>query len=121
MKVVSKKDELLLLDFSNIQKDQTNYVEGFDKTLLTTFDNPFDPFEDDLLWLSFDEKMGYFTSRRVARLIGNESEFIHTGLGKRTEARLLYSSYLDIIRSNPNIPYLLVEPGDYEENSFATN
>lgn len=36
--------------------------------MLTTFDNPYDPFEEFTLWDLFDKAMGYNTSERLMRL-----------------------------------------------------
>ena len=41
--------------------------------MLTTFDNPFDPFEQFTSWYMFDVEKGYNTSSRIAR-IANLSE-----------------------------------------------
>ena len=35
---------------------------------LTTFDNPFNPFEDFASWYSFDKEFGYDCSEKVMRL-----------------------------------------------------
>ena len=36
--------------------------------MLTTFDNPFDPFEQFTSWLLFDKEKGYNTSEYLARI-----------------------------------------------------
>lgn len=38
---------------------------------LTTFDNPFDPFDDFTQWLLFDNEKGYNTVGYLARLLSN--------------------------------------------------
>ena len=35
---------------------------------ITTFDNPFDPFEQFASWSLFDAEKGYYSNQRVARL-----------------------------------------------------
>lgn len=35
---------------------------------ITTFDNPYDPFEDFVSWFMFDIEKGYYTSSKIARL-----------------------------------------------------
>ena len=37
------------------------------ETMLTTFDNPYDPFEEFTLWLMFDKEKGYDTCERMMR------------------------------------------------------
>lgn len=36
---------------------------------ITTFDNPFDPFDNSDDWLMFDIEKGYCTNNKVARLV----------------------------------------------------
>lgn len=36
--------------------------------MLTTIDNPFNPFEDYKSWLSFDKEKGYDSAERVMRI-----------------------------------------------------
>lgn len=36
--------------------------------MLTTFDNPYDPFEQFNLWFMFDIEKGYYTCSKMARL-----------------------------------------------------
>ena len=35
--------------------------------MLTTFDNPYNPFDDFTLWLLYDKEQGYNTCERLAR------------------------------------------------------
>lgn len=37
-------------------------------SMLTTVDNPYDPFEDFDSWLMFDKEKGYNSSERLARI-----------------------------------------------------
>ena len=37
-------------------------------TMLTTVDNPFDPFTQYDEWLSYDEQAGYYTNEYLARI-----------------------------------------------------
>ena len=44
------------------------------KFMLTTLDNPFDPFEDFTSWFMFDCEKGHNTSSRIARIAQIDSE-----------------------------------------------
>ena len=41
---------------------------------LTTFDNPFDPFEQFTSWLLYDKEKGYNTSEYLARIVNVSSD-----------------------------------------------
>lgn len=43
-------------------------------TMLTTVDNPYDPFEDFPRWFEFDTRMGYHTSSFLARICSTTKE-----------------------------------------------
>lgn len=36
--------------------------------MLTTLDNPYDPFTEYDMWLTFDEQQGYYTNQYLARV-----------------------------------------------------
>lgn len=38
------------------------------KLMLTTFDNPYNPFDNFIQWLLFDKEMGYNTCEYIARI-----------------------------------------------------
>lgn len=42
--------------------------------MLTTTDNPYDPFEQLTLWRMFDVEMGYYTSEYLARFVNLTDE-----------------------------------------------
>lgn len=44
------------------------------ETMLTTIDNPFDPFEQFVEWYMYDQQKGYNTYSRVARLMPSDDE-----------------------------------------------
>lgn len=43
--------------------------------MLTTFDNPYDPFEQFTLWFLFDVEKGYNTCSHLARVARTSEEF----------------------------------------------
>ena len=45
------------------------------EVMLTTFDNPYDPFDDFISWWMFDTEMGYNTCGLIARLSRYSEEF----------------------------------------------
>jgi hypothetical protein len=42
-----------------------DYVE----CAITTFDNPYNPFDEFILWDLFDKEKGYYSNQKVARLV----------------------------------------------------
>ena len=45
------------------------------ETMLTTFDNPFDPFDDFVSWWMFDVEKGYNSCGKIARIAEYSDEF----------------------------------------------
>ena len=58
------------------------------EVMLTTFDNPYDPFDDFTSWFLFDIDRGYYTCSRLAR-VAAYSEDLSTIEEKRDMERAI--------------------------------
>ena len=45
------------------------------EVMLTTFDNPYDPFDDFIQWFMYDTEQGYNTCGKLARIAKSSEEF----------------------------------------------
>ena len=57
-------------------------------SMLTTIDNPFNPFEDFAAWYVFDMDKGYNCSERVARLANLSDDLTDSEANERIEAAI---------------------------------
>lgn len=53
--------------------------------MLTTLDNPFDPFNDFASWFAFDLEKGHHTSSRIARIADLNSEMTQKEVDEEME------------------------------------
>ena len=53
--------------------------------MLTTFDNPFDPFEQFTSWLLFDDEKGYNTCGKLARVVELSEDMSQKEIDEATE------------------------------------
>ena len=56
-----------------------------DNVLLTTFDNPYDPFEDFTSWFLFDVEKGYNTCSYLARITNITDDMTQKEIAEETE------------------------------------
>jgi len=83
--------------------------------MLTTVDNPFDPFTQFDEWLQFDQSSGYFTTEYLARLTITSNDLSEVDQDKAIELAIE-----EIVRENINGMYKKVEaPSNFisSENS----
>ena len=64
--------------------------------MLTTFDNPFDPFEQFTSWRMFDIEKGYYTSEYLARIVNLKED-----MTQREENAEVERAIDEIIMLNP--------------------
>lgn len=53
--------------------------------MLTTFDNPYDPFDQFTLWLMFDKEKGYNSCEYLARIIQLSDDLTEKEVQEETE------------------------------------
>ena len=53
--------------------------------MLTTIDNPFDPFEQFTSWLLFDKEKGYDSCERLARIVQLSDDMTEKEVNEETE------------------------------------
>lgn len=63
--------------------------------MLTTVDNPYDPYTEFSEWLSFDTRMGYHTSSYLARIVRSSDE-----LSETDQSLAIQQAIDDIVREN---------------------
>lgn len=73
-------------------KDGSNEV-----TMLTTIDNPWNPFRNWDEWYAYDERMGYCTCGLIARLAATSD-----AVGDDVNTQEIEDAKNEIIRLNPN-------------------
>jgi hypothetical protein len=64
-------------------------------TRLTTFDNPYDPFDDFAEWYAFDTSHGYHTASFLARMVVTSDE-----ISEASQNFAIESAINEIIREN---------------------
>lgn len=62
-----------------------NEVSMETEFMLTTFDNPFDPFEDFHSWFYFDVSKGYYTCSYLARIANTTDDMSQKEVNEEIE------------------------------------
>jgi hypothetical protein len=75
--------------------------------MLTTEDNPFDPFTQYDQWFAFDERMGHHTSSFLARVVRTSDE-----LSEADQALAVEQAIDEIIEFNVSGQYKKVKKSD---------
>lgn len=96
------------------------FIEDSNITLLTTIDNPYDPFEEWDDWYSYDTEMNYNTCSYLARIANASDE-----LSDEENDELIEQAMNEIIEFNILGIYTLVHPGEVkkkrEHGEIVTN
>ena len=80
--------------------------------MLTTFDNPYDPFDQFTLWLMFDKEKGYDTCEYLARIVQLSDDLSEKEIDDETERAID-----EIIKYDPLNIYRKVTKENYETES----
>ena len=80
--------------------------------MLTTVDNPFNPYEDFDAWYAFDERAGYHTMQYLARIVKSSHE-----LSDADQSLALELAIDEIVRENVLGIYRKVASSDTAEDT----
>ena len=70
------------------------------ESMLTTVDNPYDPFSEFREWLAWDEANGYFTSAFLARIVHSSHE-----LSEADQSAAIEAAINEVVAENVNGMY----------------
>ena len=82
--------------------------------MLTTFDNPYNPFDQFTLWLMFDKEKGYNTCEYLARIVQLSDDLSEKEIDDETERAID-----EIIKYDPLNIYKKVTKESYNKESNA--
>ena len=83
-----------------------------DEIMITTIDNPFNPFTQYDEWLAFDEQKGYYTNNYLARIANTSFE-----LSESEENEEIDNAINEIVRLDPFLMYRKVKRSDYDSQN----
>ena len=69
--------------------------------MLTTFENPYNPFDDFTLWLMYDKEQGYDTCERLARIAKLTDDMSQDEIDAETDRamdEILFYDFLNIYK-----------------------
>lgn len=69
--------------------------------MLTTFDNPYNPFDDFTLWLMYDKEKGYNTCERLARIAKLSDDMSQDEIDAETDRamdEIIFYDFLNIYK-----------------------
>ena len=87
------------------------------EVMLTTFDNPFDPFEQFTSWFLFDVEKGYNTCSHLARIAQLEDDFTQKEVDEEIERaidEIIQYDFLNIYKKVKR------NRSSYDEKSYET-
>ena len=73
----------------------------FDEFMLTTHDNPFDPFEDFTSWLLFDSEKGYNTCSLLGRTVQLSDDMTEREVNEEVERaidQIIFYDFMNIYK-----------------------
>ena len=86
------------------------------EVMLTTFDNPFDPFDEFTQWFLFDVSKGYNTCSKLARIARSSPDFSTIEEKRETERAIDEIIDYDFL----NIYKKLTRNSDNEQEEYHT-
>lgn len=69
--------------------------------MLTTFDNPYNPFDDFTLWMMYDKEHGYDTCERLARIAKLSDDMSQDEIDAETDRamdEIIFYDFLNIYK-----------------------
>lgn len=85
--------------------------DTIEEFMLTTVDNPFDPFTRFDEWLSYDEGMGYYTTAFLARVAK-----VSTDLSEADQTLAIQQAIDEIVKENVSGMWVKVSKNQSREN-----
>lgn len=89
-----------------------NEKEKLVEYMLTTIDNPYDPFTQYDEWEAYDKSMGYYTSEYLARIVNTSFD-----LGPEEICQNINAAIDEILKLNVLGIYRKVKKGDINANT----